>query len=554
MNKFLIVSTVLAIGTLSFSCKHPTSACCQIATGNELAALENPQATTVYGIVEGYNESGVATFKGIPYAAAPVGQLRWKAPQPVEPWNGVREAKQYGANPMQKPVWGDMGFQTDEMSEDCLYLNIWTPAKSKDAKLPVFIFINGGGLYAGSGSEPRYGNVSFARNGIVTITFNYREDIFGFFAHPELTAESGYNGSGNYGFLDQVAMLQWVKDNIAAFGGDPDNITIMGESAGSYSVSVLMASPLSKGNIAKAMGSSGSLMAERWRTQDEADALGLEMQAKIGASNLVELRAMSAEELLAKANITDVPVYNIDNFLMPEQPADIYRDGRQAQVPCLIGNNSGEMVPMMVCGGNISLQGMRDGIKAWTGADDADVEKLLQYYRIENDADVMQLPGYACAGDKFIVYTTWKWTDVQQSTSSQPVFRYRFCKIHPGLVSQNMEAGLAGGTKEKSADEPATPLKPGAFHAEDIEYSMGTIPSSPAYAWTAEDFAVSEVFESFFVNFIKTGNPNGLGVPRWDPINGEEVPPVMCIDVNSGQERDASMQARYRLLDKYLAK
>ena len=553
MKKIALALSIAAC-VLNFSCtQQPKASCCAETGGTELAAVENPQATTAYGIVEGVNESGVAAFKGIPYAAPPVGDLRWRAPQPVEKWTGVKEAKQYGPNPMQKPVWGDMGFQTDAMEEDCLYLNIWTPAKRTDAKLPVFIYINGGGLYAGAGSEPRYGGAGMARKGIVMITFNYREDIFGFFAHPELTAESDYRGSGNYGFLDQVAMLQWVKDNIAAFGGDPDNITIMGESAGSYSVSVLMASPLSKGNIAKAMGSSGSLMAETWRTQEEADALGMEMQAKIGVASLAELRAMPADELMAKANITDVPVYNIDNYLMPEQPADIYREGRQAQVPCLIGNNSGEMVPMMVCGGNISLEGMRAGIKAWTGADDADVEKLMQYYRLEEDADVMQLPGYACAGDKFIVYSTWKWTDVQQATSTQPVYRYRFGKIHPGLYDPNRESGLAGGTKEKSSSAPA-PLKPGAFHAEDIEYSMGTIPTMPAYAWTAEDFAVSQVFNTYIVNFIKTGNPNGLGVPRWDPVNGEDVPPVMCINVKTAQERDASMQARYRLLDKYLAK
>lgn len=234
-------------------------------------AQNAPQVQTVNGTLEGIECSGVKVFKGVPFAAPPVGQLRWKAPQPVEKWDGVRKATEFGPNPMQQPVFGDMMFATKEMSEDCLYLNIWTPSKTWNEKLPVFIYFNGGGLMAGSGSEPRYAGMTFARNGIVAVTANYREGIFGFFAHPELSKETEHKGSGNYGFLDQVAAIKWVKDNIAAFGGDPDHITIMGESAGSISVSALMASPLSRGMIAQAMGSSGSVLGrEGWKTLAEA--------------------------------------------------------------------------------------------------------------------------------------------------------------------------------------------------------------------------------------------------------------------------------------------
>ena len=207
------------------------------------AAQTAPQVQTVNGILEGIDCSGVKVFKGVPFAAPPVGNLRWKAPQPVEKWEGVRQAKDFGPNPMQENLFGDMMFGTKEMSEDCLYLNIWTPSKTWNEKLPVFIYFNGGGLMAGSGSEPRYAGMTLARNGIIAITANYREGIFGFFAHPELSKESEYKGSGNYGFLDQVAAIQWVKDNISAFGGDPSRITIMGESAGSISVSALMFLP-----------------------------------------------------------------------------------------------------------------------------------------------------------------------------------------------------------------------------------------------------------------------------------------------------------------------
>lgn len=221
-------------------------------------AQSQPQVKTNDGVLEGIDESGIKVFKGVPFAAPPVGEFRWKAPQPVQKWDGVRKADEFGPNPMQENVFGDMNFGTSKMSEDCLYLNIWTPAKTMDEKLPVFIYFNGGGLMAGSGSEPRYAGLSLARRGIVAITANYREGIFGYFAHPQLSKETSYKGSGNYGFMDQAAAIKWVKDNIAAFGGDPDHITIMGESAGSMSVSALMASPLSRGLIAQAMGSSGS--------------------------------------------------------------------------------------------------------------------------------------------------------------------------------------------------------------------------------------------------------------------------------------------------------
>ena len=556
MNKIFASCLLVAAGLLSFSCSNTTQDTALI-DDNVLGAAETPQATVAGGVLEGVNESGVAVFKGVPFAAAPVGDLRWKAPQPVESWEGVLEAKEFGPNSMQQPIFGDMAFGTDVNSEDCLYLNIWTPAKSTKAKLPVFIYFHGGGLMAGSGSEPRYAGMSYARNGVVAITANYRQGVFGFLAHPELTAETEYKGSGNYGYMDQAAAIQWVKDNIAAFGGDPDKITIMGESAGSYSVSTLMASPLSRDNIAQAMGSSGSTLADPWPTLEEAEAAGLAMQEQLGCADLAEMRAMPAEELLEKAAVTNMPTANIDNYFMPKQPLEIYLAGEQAQVPCLIGNNSGEMVPMMVCGPNATIDGVKAGLTEWLGGesvDEADVTKLLELYGFAEDADVMKLPGYAAAGDKFIVYGTWKWMDLQQANSKAPVYRYRFCKARPDLIDVNKVSALAGGTKDKEDGEESGPSAPGAFHSVDIEYQMGTIPTTPIYAWTAEDFDVSEVFEQFFLNFIKTGNPNGLGLPHWDPINGEEVPPVMCIGLKTYQEKDADMQERYHLLDKYLAK
>ena len=296
------------------------------------------------GFLAGTDSSGVKIFKGVPFAAPPVGNLRWREPQPVAAWQGVRKATQFGPNPMQEALFGDMNFGTKEMSEDCLYLNIWTPAKTMKEKLPVLIYFNGGGLLAGSGSEPRYAGQTMARKGVIAVTANYREGIFGFLSLPELSKESGGKGSGNYGLMDQAAAIQWVKNNIAAFGGDPQRITIAGESAGSVSVSALMASPMSKDLFAQAIGSSGSILGFRpLPTLKEAEAEGKKMMEAAGCRNLKALRAMSAEELMKKVHYRSMPAPCIDGRFFLEQPSVTFQEGRQAHVPLLLGGNNQEM-------------------------------------------------------------------------------------------------------------------------------------------------------------------------------------------------------------------
>ncbi|MDQ3843550.1 MAG: carboxylesterase family protein, partial [Bacteroidota bacterium] len=286
------------------------------------------QVRTANGIIEGTLEkSGVRSFKGIPFAAPPVGDLRWKAPQPVNNWTGVRKADKFGPRAMQLPVFGDMNFRSNGMSEDCLYLNVWTSAKSDKDRLPVLVYFYGGGFIAGDGSEPRYDGESMAQKGIVALTVNYRLGVFGFFAHPELTQESPNHASGNYALLDQSAALRWVQQNIAAFGGDPKRVTIAGESAGSVSVSAQVASPLSRDLIAGAIGESGSLLGALPAVPlQDAEQTGLQFAKAIGANSLADLRAIHADSLLRATSRFNTYRFsmNVDGYFFPKSPYAIY--------------------------------------------------------------------------------------------------------------------------------------------------------------------------------------------------------------------------------------
>lgn len=522
-----------------------------------LSIMAQTQVKTAEGILEGKDLSGITVFKGVPFAAPPVGNLRWKAPQPVEKWEGVRKATEYGPNPMQEALFGDMNFGTKVNSEDCLYLNIWTPAKTMKEHLPVLIYFNGGGLMAGSGSEARYAGDAMARKGIISITANYREGIFGFFAHPQLSKETSYKGSGNYGFMDQVAAIQWVKDNIEAFGGDPNRITIVGESAGSMSVSALMASPLCQGLFAQAMGSSGSVMGfNKVLTLKEAEQKGVELAKQIGKKNIKDLRALPAEELLKLAAVKAVPTYNIDGYFLTEQPTETYAKGKQTKVPLLIGGNNQEMSPWAILAGKQpTVENLKAGAKAMFGDN---VDEAFRLYGINSDKDVLEQPGLNLASDLFLDYSTWKWGNMHKLTSGQPVYRYRYCHPRPAMAVKGKIAGLAGGVidvDEASQDkngEKATqiPQDKGAVHSADIEYAMGTLPTNRVYDWQPEDYMISDIFSQYYVNFVKTGNPNGLGLVEWPITNGKAVAPVLQIDVNTTVKADEQMEKRYDFIDK----
>lgn len=521
------------------------------------SAQDAVSVNTSYGILEGLDISGIKTFKGVPFAAPPTGDNRWREPQPLQPWQGIRECHDYAPDPMQEPIFGDMNFGADSISEDCLYLNIWTPAITMNEKLPVLIYFNGGGLMAGSGSEPRYAGMAMARRGMICVTANYREGIFGFFAHPELSKETAYKGSGNYGFLDQQAAIRWVHENISLFGGDPERITIAGESAGSMSVSALMASPLSRGLFAQAIGSSGSVIADkRVKSLAEAEKAGVDMMRRMGYKNVKEMRRVPAEVLMKQANVRNVPVYNIDNHFLTEQPFATYAAGRQMRVPLLVGGNSLEMSPTAYFG-YITMSGreitMEDIAKTASGMFGDNTDEMLSLYGITAPDDIYKQPGIDLCGDLFLAYSTWRWGNIHNATSGQPVYRYLYSRERPKMMIEGKVAGLAGGVKDKTEAEEVVENKipeiHGAVHSADIEYAMGNLPTNRVYDWQPEDYMVSDIFMGYYANFVKTGNPNGIGLPQWLPLDNSDSPGFMVIDVKTRMEKDAGAERRYRRMN-----
>lgn len=508
------------------------------------------------GVIEGNydTKSGIQTYFGVPFAKPPVGELRWKTPQPLDNWTGVKATKEFGPRPMQTVVFGDMNSRSNGVSEDCLYLNVWTPAKRNTKDLPVLVYFYGGGNVAGDGSEPRYDGESMSKKGIVVVTCNYRLNVFGNFAHPELSAESSYKGSGNYGYYDQLAALKWVQKNIAQFGGDPKKVTIAGESAGSISVSYQMASPLSKGLIAGAIGESGAGINPTMSpiTLAEAEKQGAEFAKNAGVPTLKQLRALSTREVYELYNESKrfgFPVVLDGNFL-PKTLPQIFGAKEQAQVPLLVGWNSAEIPGMALMQGKAYTP--ENFITKVKESYPTDFETVLKLYPHTTEKEV-EISATALASDRFIVYSTWKWADLHRNNSTQPVYRYLYSKLRPALVDQSLASGLAGGTVKKDANVKA-PEAVGAPHACEIEYCMGNLHLVKEYAWTADDYKVSDTMLNYFANFIKTGNPNGESLPTWSPAKAGDANPDF-ININTETKGEKSqIEARYLFLDKQYMK
>jgi para-nitrobenzyl esterase len=451
------------------------------------------------GFIAGKSASGVTTFLGVPYAAAPVGDLRWRAPRPVAPWTGIKPATAFAPVCRQTVSW-----VTEPQSEDCLYLNVWTPAAADKTKLPVMVWIHGGGFFGGSGSQPLFDGAQLVRRDVIVVTLNYRLGVFGFFAHPELTAESPDHASGNQGLLDQIAALKWIQRNIAGLGGDPKRVTIMGESAGGVSVAILVASPQAKGLFQRAISQSGNAglpldAAERPQfDRTAAEATGLAFARETGAASLASLRALPAEQLLAKPW---TPRTIVDGHLLREDLAATYRAGRQNHVPILVGWNADEgkdLAPEILGTSEFTAAGypalLEDLLKRKPPT------ALLAAYPAGNDAQ---------ARSSIFRFTTdywgwriWWWARLHQAEKGDRAYVYYF--VH-------------------SPAEPSTPCTYGcnAGHGAEIRYMFDHLDQDDR-AWNTEDRRLASQLAGYWTTFAKSGDPNGADLPGWKPFDGSE--------------------------------
>jgi len=532
-----------------------------LAVAAVLPALAADRVKIANGILESTAapQDGVRSFKGIPFGQPPVGGLRWREPQPVRNWTGARNADKFGPRCMQRTSPGaDYWFRSDGMSEDCLYLNVWTPAKSGNEKLPVLVYIFGGGFQNGDGSEPRYDGGNMARQGMVAVSVNYRTNVFGFFVHPELTKESPHHAAGNYGLLDQVAALRWVQKNIAAFGGDPKRVTIAGESAGSISVSALMASPLSRGLIAGAIGESGAAIATLPpQPLAEAEQNGVKFAAAAGAATLAALRAMTAEQIQdATAKAQGVRFSTaMDGYFLAKSLTAIFEAGAQAKVPLLAGTNTEEQGARSVLGeGDPTPETLANAIRKFYGEK---ADPVLKAYAATTTDEVYEASTHL-ASARFISYGTWKWTELQMKTGGKPVYRYLYARPRPaylGIPGEPTPAARAGGRGGRRGGRAPSgtgaqlpPAPRGAPHSAEIQYAMGNLDLDTRYTWEPADHEVSKTMQAYFVNFIKTGNPNGPGLPDWPAYRADNSYQRMRIDVKSQAEPEGD-RARYLALE-----
>jgi len=498
-----------------------------------LSQTAGPQVKTLQGIVEGKEDAAVRAFLGIPYAEPPVGDLRWQPPVPAAKWNGVRKTTDFGPHCLQGRIYGDMNFRDSGGSEDCLTLNVWLPAKPASSKLPVMVWIYGGGFVSGTTSEARQDGTHLAQHGLVVVSMNYRLGVFGFLVHPELAKESGRNAAGNYGLLDQLAALGWVHDNIAAFGGDPNNVTIFGESAGSFSVSAQMASPLAKGLFQRAIGESGAafsrtgLSFESLAVREEKDAKLV--KEKLGVSTLAELRAVPAEKLLEVFGKPGPQAFafgpDVDGYFLPQSVPAIFAAGKQNQVELLAGWNHDE--------GSFEIayspqKPTAESVKANAEKDFGDkAAEFLKLYPTDTPEHVLR-SAQDYAGDRFIAFSTWAWMEAESKTGQQPIYRFRFDL----------------GPPPASANAPQL----GAYHSSEIEYVFGQLDSKAGIPWRAEDRELSELMEKYWANFARSGDPNGPGLPKWPVYSAADGWSVMFLNAQSASHAD-DLRERYVFLD-----
>jgi len=471
---------------------------------------------------------GVQAFKGIPYAAPPVGERRWREPGAVQAWQGVRRSDQLAPNCLQPKLYGDVDPFSPGMSEDCLYLNVWTAAKKGEAK-PVLVWIHGGGYHAGYGGEPRHDGTVLAKKGLVVVTINYRLGIFGFMAHPGLTAESAHHGSGNYAFMDMIAALKWVQSNIAAFGGDPGRVTIAGESAGSDAVSRLMASPQAAGLFHRAIGESGAAFGTMSEgTLAEEEAKGTAFAKVTGDKSITALRARSSAEILALdlapgSNWSFGPT--IDGWILPDRPPAIFAAGKQNDVPLLTGWNADEGI--LFEAGVFQSNTLAAQLKIRFGERAKDAER---FYPLSAEAQSRAL----YAGDAVIAHPTWNWAMAQKRSGHAPVFLYRFDQVPPIPPDWFGPDWMGKYT--------------GAFHSGEIPYVFGHPGIMPNWHPAKTDHELADMMSSAWAAFAAAGDPNGTGLPHWTAYEPDSQALRMIFGPKTAEAPDADL-ARLRFLD-----
>ncbi len=561
-----------------------------VTSAAPLCALEQPVKTRS-GLVSGVpgKDPGILAFKGIPFAAPPVGDLRWRAPLPVPRWQGIRRADQFGAScaqiitprrlgtesitdPAPAGVVYDTSPQTyefgthNDVSEDCLYLNVWTAAKSVSAKRPVFVYIYGGGFDHGSAAVPIYDGEGLAKKGLVVVTLNYRVGVIGFLVHPELTKESGYNASGNYGLLDQIAALRWIQDNIAAFGGDPNRVTIAGQSAGGMSVHDLIASPLARGLFHRAIVESGGSTVGRGgitinaSALADAEAAGQRFAEAKGAKSIAELRAMSWQKLaepvagaagrgraapgtaapaaagapgagIAGAGVpgggrgssgTRSPI--VDGYVLPAAANEVVAQGKQNDVPILTGMNLGELGGITPSQAAVTLESFRNQARQRYG-DDAD--KFLALYPASNDQEAAAAQTQASRDQSLV--SLYLWAKARSMTAKTKAFEYLWDHSLPGPDAARF----------------------GAFHTSEVPYVLNTLYASPR-PFTDVDRKIAGMMSSYWANFAANGNPDGKGLPLWPAYSGKAE--IMELGDKTGPIAVAGSAAKLTFFETFLTR
>jgi para-nitrobenzyl esterase len=497
---------------------------------------------TQSGLVQGTMEDGIAVYKGIPFAAPPVGDLRWRAPQALVAWNEVRDADKFAPACMQSPrvspvLTTILGNSPGPSSEDCLYLNVWTPAKSPNDRLAVMVWIHGGAFVTGRTSATTYNGTNLAKKGVIVVSVAYRLGAFGFLAHPQLTAEQGGH-SGNYGLLDQIAGLQWVKRNIAGFGGDPNRVTIFGESAGGVSVSMLAASPLAKGLFQGAISESGGNFGPERQANEggeysdslvTAEKKGMAILAKLGVHSIAEARKSSAEDIL-KNSPSDFawawPIF--DGYVLPGDQYRLYQQGRYNDTPVLIGTNSDEgalFVPALIPAPTAPAYPtyIQSGYGEYA-------YKILAAYPGASDLGALRSMRDLLR-DTATAWPTWAWARLQSQTGKSKVYLYYFTYRPPYPDAPQYKDW-------------------GAAHGAELSYVFGNF-TNPVMLATVADRKISEEVSSYWVNFAKTGDPNGKGLPHWPAFTHTNAQVMNLADRSKAMP--VPNLERLQLLDRYYA-